>query len=71
MAGVKHKSIGHKLYRDYFEGLDLHEIDGKPMGDVILISNPPAGFYKVVNIYCNKADGKYKLVIEHTDEPET
>ena len=42
------------------------EIDSQVIKGIVLVSDPPAGAHKVVNIYLTK-DGKLKL--EYSDQP--
>ena len=71
MAGdFKHKSVGGELTQAEFEGLDLHELDGVLFGNIVIVSKPPSGYYKVVNLYCEKVGATYQLVVEHEDVPE-
>ena len=35
-----------------------------------IYSSPPQGFHKIYNIYANRVDGNYRLVMEVEDEPQ-
>ena len=70
MADFKHKTVGTQLTQAEFEDTVLHEIDGLTAGGVLVISNPPSGYYKVVNLYCEKVGASYKLVVVHEDTPQ-
>ena len=71
MAGdFKHKSVGTQLTQAEFEDLELHELDGVQFGNIVVKSEPPSGYYKVVNIYCEKVGSIYKLVVDHETDPE-
>jgi hypothetical protein len=70
MAGdFKHKTVGTELTQTEFEAVDLHELDGVKFGDIILKSEPPSGYYKVVNLYVEKVGESYKLKVEYEDTP--
>lgn len=71
MAEFKHgKDTADELNKTKFEWVDLHTVDGTNFSDVVLISKPPSGYYKVVNIYVEKVGVNYKLKVEHEDTPE-
>ena len=71
MAGdFKHRSVGTQLTQAEFEELDLHELDGVQFGNIVVKSEPPSGYYKVVNLYVEKVGAVYKLVVQHEDTPE-
>jgi hypothetical protein len=51
---------------------DLHELvlDESIDNGMLVVSNPPSGFYKVTNIYCTKVGDTYELVVNHENIPQ-
>lgn len=66
----KHKTVGTQLEQAEFKDVELHVLDGVKFGDIIIKSEPPSGYYKVVNLYVEKVGANYKLKVEYEDTPE-
>ena len=65
---IKHKSVGTELTQVEFEATDLHElVEGE--GETIIVSNPPSGKYKVVNLFVDPSSGR--LTVQYDDTPIT
>ena len=64
---VKHKSVGDGLEQVEWEGVSVHEIDGVPLGDVIITSIPPSGMCRILNIYWDP--DVQRAIVEYDDEP--
>lgn len=68
MAGeFKHQTVGTKLTQSEWESAGLHQIDGNPALDVIVVSNPPSGKCKILNMYYDPDIGK--AVFQYEDTP--
>jgi hypothetical protein len=66
------KDTGVQLDKiEFEESTDMHMVDGINFGDVVVISNPPSGYYKIFNIYMAKVGAIYQLYIDHSDIPES
>uniref|UniRef100_A0A6M3M3X1 Uncharacterized protein n=1 Tax=viral metagenome TaxID=1070528 RepID=A0A6M3M3X1_9ZZZZ len=64
---MKHKDVGSKLTKAKWEAEDTHELRGYPAGDIILVSIPPSGNCKIVNVYYDP--DIQKAVFEYEDTP--
>lgn len=64
----KHGSVGGELSQDEWESPAAHMIGDSVAGDVILVSQPPSGMCRVVNVYWNPQN--HKAVFEFNDVPE-
>jgi len=68
----KHRQVRESLQgriesSRHWEAMDMHEIDGRPAGDVILVSLPPSGKCRILNIYWDPVSEK--AVFEYEDTP--
>jgi len=64
MTILKHKTVGPDLDRTEWEGDDTHEIDGVAAGEVIVVTVPPTGMKKVLNLYYDPATGNFLVELE-------
>ena len=64
---VKHKDVGDDLYKSEYLAEEAHEI---PDETILIVSEPPSGYYKIYNIYAQKIGAKYHIVTEQENVPE-
>ena len=64
---VKHKDVAEKIYKEDYLWEELHEL---PSDSVVVVSEPPSGYYKIYNIYAQKIGTKYHIVTEQENVPE-
>ncbi len=61
---IKHKTVGEQIddEAEWMAG-DLHQLadNDDNEGETIVISNPPSGYYRVLNLYAHKVGSTYKL----------
>ncbi len=64
---VKHKDIGGTLYKEEYHWDEAHELSTET---ILLVSEPPPGYYKIYNIFAQKIGSKYHIVTEQENVPE-
>jgi len=65
--GLKHGSVGTQLTKAEWEADDVHELAGRPAGEVIVTSVPPSGKCRIVNLYYDPVTDK--AIVEYEDNP--
>ena len=73
MAKIKHRDVGAGVETaEEWMDEDLHELvlDESIDNGMLVVSNPPSGFYKVTNIYCTKVGDTYELIVNHENIPQ-
>lgn len=63
----RHKGVGVDLYRSEWEAIDAHEFDGESAGKVLMLSVPPSGKCRILNIYYDPVENK--AIFEYEDVP--
>jgi len=60
----KHVTAGAELTQAEWEATGMHEIDGSPAGDVIVVTVPPSEKKKITNMYWDPVTGDLYVQVE-------